>query len=165
MTANLPLIPIAPARTLATEACLVLLAALSGCEKKDSGQTVGQQLDAAVAKTEQATSAARAKAEDSLSKAGDSMKEATRKAEISGKKAADSVAASIDDMVITALISAEFAKDADLRALKIDVNTKNGSVTLNGQVATAEARDKASTIAKNIKGVNSVNNQLVVKTG
>lgn len=165
MTANPSFVPFAPTRTLATAACLVLLTALSGCEKKDNGQTVGQQLDGAVAKTEHAASAAKAKAEDSLGKAGESMKDATQKAEISGKKAADSVAATIDDMVITASVSVEFAKDADLRALKIDVDTKNGSVTITGQAVTAAARDKASTIAKNIKGVTSVNNQLVVKTG
>jgi osmotically-inducible protein OsmY len=69
----------------------------------------------------------------------------------------------IDDVAITASVSAGFAKDADLSAIKIDVDTKSGMVTLYGPAPTVAARDRATTIAKSIKGVNSVDNKLVVK--
>jgi hyperosmotically inducible periplasmic protein len=143
---------------------LVAMAGLSACGKKDDSQTVGQKLDSAVASTEQAAADAKAKAEASMAKAGDAMKDATQKAEASGVKTAESVARKVDDAAITASVSAEFAKDADLSAIKIDVDTKDGNVTLYGPAPTAVARDKATTLAKSIKGVVSVNNKLTVKS-
>ena len=149
--------------TLAAVCSLVVLTALGACGKKDDNQTVGQKLDAAVTSTEQAAADAKAKAEVSMTKAGDAMKDATQKAEVSGTKAAESMAGSVDDVAITASVAAGFAKDADLSAIKIDVDTKNGKVTLYGPAPSAAARDRATTIAKSIKGVNSVDNKLVVK--
>ncbi|WP_424022315.1 BON domain-containing protein [Neisseria gonorrhoeae] len=49
--------------------------------------------------------------------------------------------------------------------MKINVDTKDGVVTLNGPAPSAAAKDKATDIAKQVKGVTSVNNQLVVKPG
>ena len=143
---------------------LVAILALSACGKKDEGKTVGQKLDSAVASTEQAAAEAKAKAEASMAKAGDAMKDATQKAEASGAKTAESMAAKVDDAAITASVLSEFAKDSDLSAIKIDVDTKGGSVTLIGPAPTAAARDKATTLAKSIKGVTSVSNKLVVKS-
>ena len=142
---------------------IVALAALSACGKSGDGQTAGQKLDSAVASTEQAAAEAKAKAEASMAKAGDAMKDATQKAEASGAKTASSMAGKADDAAITASIAAEFAKDADLSAIKIDVDTKDGNVTLYGPAPTAAARDKATTLAKSIKGVASVSNKLTVK--
>ncbi len=144
---------------------LVAIAGLSACGKKDDGQTVGQKLDSAVSSTEQAATEAKAKAEASMAKAGEAMKDATQKAEASGSKTASSMAGTVDDVAITASVAAGFAKDADLSAIKIDVGTKNGNVTLYGPAPTSAARDRATTIAKSIKGVTSVDNKLVVKPG
>ena len=143
---------------------LVLLTTLAACGKKDESQTAGQKLDTAVARTEQAAVDAKAKAETSLGKAEDAIKDAAQKAEASGKKTADSVGSTIDDVAITASISAALAKDAELSAIKINVDTKNGSVTLNGPAPNAAAKEKATLIAKAVKGVASVNNLLVVKS-
>ena len=151
-------------RTGGVAVSLVLLTALAACGKKDESQTLGQQLDSAVAKTEQAATEAKAKAESSMAKAGQSIKDETQKAEASGKKAADSLAGTVDDVAITTAISAAFAKDADLSAIKIDIDTKNGSVVLNGPAPSAAAKDRATAIAKGVKGVNAVDNRLVVKT-
>jgi osmotically-inducible protein OsmY len=57
------------------------------------------------------------------------------------------------------------ATDKDLSAIKIDVDTKDGVVTLTGPAPSESARDRATEIAKNVKGVSSVNNQLTVKAG
>ena len=149
---------------LAVTCSLMLLTALGACGKKDENQTAGQKLDTAVAKTEQAAAEAKAKAETSMGKAEDAMKNAAQKAEASGKKTVDSVGATIDDVAITASISAELAKDAELSAIKINVDTKNGGVTLNGPAPSAAAKEKATTLAKAVKGVTSVNNMLVVKS-
>lgn len=152
-----------PVKALVLACSLVAIAGVSACGKKDDGQTVGQKLDSAVSSTEQAAADVKAKAEASMSKAGDAMKDATQKAEASGSKTAGSMAGTVDDMAITASVAAGFAKDADLSAIKIDVDTKNGNVTLYGPAPTAAARDRATSIAKSIKGVNSVDNKLVVK--
>ena len=133
------------------------------CSSDLDGQTAGQKLDSAVASTEQAAAEAKAKAEASMAKAGDAMKDATQKAEASGAKTASSMAGKADDAAITASVAAELAKDADLSAIKIDVDTKDGNVTLYGPAPTAAARDKATTLAKSIKGVASVSNKLTVK--
>ena len=150
---------------MALSCSLVLLTALAACGKKNDDQTVGQKLDTAVAKTEQAAADAKAKAETSMGKAEDAMKNAANKAEASGKSTADKVASTMDDVSITTAVSAEFVKDPDLSALKINVDTKNGSVTLNGPAPTLAAKERATTIAKAVKGVTSVDNKLVVKAG
>ena len=142
---------------------LVVLAALGACGNKDNSQTAGQKLDSAVANTERAATEAKAKAETSMANASNAVKDATQKAEASGSKATDSMIGSADDAAITASIAAGLAKDADLSAIKIDVDTKNGKVTLYGPAPSAAARDRATTIAKSIKGVGEVDNKLVVK--
>lgn len=152
-------------RTLAISCFLVLLTALAACDKKNDGQTVGQKLDTAVAKTEQAATDAKAKAEISMGKAEDAMKDAASKAEASGKSSADKMANTMDDVSITTAVSAALVRDPDLSAFKINVDTKNGSVTLNGPAPTLAAKEKATTLAKAVKGVTSVDNKLVVKAG
>jgi hyperosmotically inducible periplasmic protein len=144
---------------------LALALALSACGKADDGKTAGQKLDSAIAKTEQAGEQTKAKTESALANAGAALKDATQKAEASGKEAAGKAGDKIDDMSITAAVSASLGKDPDLSALKINVDTKNGAVTLNGTAPSQAAVDKASAIAKTIKGVSSVDNKLQVKAG
>ncbi len=158
-----------PVATLAITGSLLVLIALCACGKKDDSQTVGQKVDSAIAKTEQAASEAKEKVSASIAKAEDKMKVDAQKAEDSTKKgidkAADKISATAQDIAITTSISAALAKDPDLSAIKINVDTKDGAVTLNGPAPTAAARDKAATLAKAVKGVMSVDNKLVVKGG
>lgn len=150
-------------KRLVMPCCLVALVALTACGKEGAGQTVGQKLDSAVASTEQAATDAKDKAQASMSKAGDAVKDATQKAESDAGKAAESMVGKVDDVAITASVAAGLAKDGDLSAIKIDVDTKDGKVSLYGPAPTAAARDRATTIAKSIKGVSQVDNKLVVK--
>ena len=53
-------------------------------------------------------------------------------------------------------------QDKDLSAIKINVDTKDGVVTLSGPAPTAAAKERAAEIAKNVQDVKSVNNNLVV---
>lgn len=144
---------------------LALVLALSACGKKDDDKTAGQQLDSAISKTQQAAEEAKAKTESSMASAGTAMKDAAQNAESSAKELASKAAETLDDVAITAAVSAGLAKDPDLSAIKINVDTKNGAVTLNGSAPTEAAREKASSIAKAVKGVNSVENKLVLKAG
>jgi hyperosmotically inducible protein len=140
-----------------------VLFALTACGKKEEGKTVGQSVDAGIAKTEQLAKQAEEKAAASLASAGDAVKQATKEAEASGSQAAGKLGEKIDDIAITALVSTGLAKDPELSAIKINVDTKAGVVTLNGPAPSASAKDKATDIARQVKGVVSVNNQLVVK--
>jgi hyperosmotically inducible protein len=71
--------------------------------------------------------------------------------------------AKIDDAMITTTVKAELAKDPSLSALKINVDTDNGRVSLKGTAPSNEAREHATTLAQNVKGVSAVDNQLMVK--
>lgn len=150
-------------RSLALPCALMLFTVLSACGQKNNDQTVGQKLDTAIAKTEQAALDAKARAETSMGKAEDAMKDAANKAEASGKSTTDKMANRMDDVSITTAVSAELVRDPDLSALKINVDTKNGGVTLNGPAPTLAAKEKATALAKAVKGVMSVDNKLVVK--
>lgn len=67
------------------------------------------------------------------------------------------------DAVITGKVKSLFLVDTDVKGLQIDVDTKNGVVSLNGTADTSSHSDKATTIAKGVDGVKSVDNKLTVK--
>lgn len=164
------------AKTGAIAAAVVLLLALGACSKTDDNKTAGQKLDGAIAATEQKAAEIKADVKDAAAQAKvDSktamaevkadLKDATANAKASGEKAAAAIGAKVDDAAITASVKTGLAKDPDLSAIKIDVDTKEGVVTLIGPAPTSSARDRASDIAKAVKGVTSVSNKLTVKAG
>lgn len=128
-------------------------ATLAGCDRQQD-TSVGQKVDNAVERTEQAARTGASEARESISAAASGAREVGEKA-----------AVALDDTAITAAVSAGLAKDPDLSAIRVDVETKAGVVTLQGPAPSAAARERASQIALGIKGVNAVNNQLVVKAG
>ena len=71
-------------------------------------------------------------------------------------------ACSQSDPGVTAAVKTKFAADDTVKAYKIDVDTKDGVVTLAGTVDTAEAKSRAVEVARNTKGVVSVTDQLAV---
>lgn len=79
------------------------------------------------------------------------------------EKAADKAAVATTDALITTAVNAELAKDSQLSALKINVDTKDGRVTLNGTAPSTAARDRATTLSTGVKGVKSVDNKLEVR--
>lgn len=146
---------------------------LTACDKMKE-PTVGQKIDAAIEQTEQAAAEAKAKAkakaQQALESAGAKVEQGAVKAEAAAEGAGDAarqagnaVLEKMDDAAITAQVSAGLAKDPTLSALKIDVDTRDGVVTLNGPAPTQEAKDRATAIAQGVKGVSSVMNQLSVK--
>ena len=143
---------------------------LVACDKMKE-PTVGQKLDSAVENTERAAADAKADAEKAMQSAQNKMEEGAAKTEAAAEKAGNAVREAgssamemVDDAAITAQVSAGLAKDPALSALKIDVDTRNGIVTLNGPAPTQDAKDRATSIAQNIKGVSSVVNHLTIQT-
>ena len=132
---------------------------LAACNKAtDDGQTAGQKLDSAIANTEKAADNAAANASAAASNAADAAKDAA-------KDAGNAVAAAADSASITAAVNAGLIKDTELSAIKIDVDTKDGVVTLSGEAPNQAAKDRAGDIAKAVQGVSSVSNNLTVKAG
>lgn len=78
---------------------------------------------------------------------------------------AEKVERKVDDAAITASVNASLAKDPDLSAVKIDVDTKSGVVTLSGPAPSAAAKDRATSLAQAVDGVAGVNNNLEVRAG
>jgi hyperosmotically inducible protein len=66
----------------------------------------------------------------------------------------------IDDAWITTKVKAMLLKDSGLAGLKMDVDTKDGVVTLSGQAKSDRQIEEAVRIAAEIEGVKSVRNQL-----
>jgi osmotically-inducible protein OsmY len=124
--------------TLAALAALVLFA---GCDRRHEDGTVGQKVDGAVNTVEK-------KAEDA--------KDATA-------RAAAAVGDKAKDMGITAAINAELARDARLSAVRINVDTVDGRVTLRGSAPDAAAREHATALANSVSGVVAVDNQLSIE--
>ena len=69
----------------------------------------------------------------------------------------------LDDTVITAKVKAALIDDPDLKAMEINVETFKGIVQLSGFVKTAAEISKATKVAKDIKGVSSVKNDIRLK--
>ena len=66
------------------------------------------------------------------------------------------------DAQIAAKVKMDLAADPDLSALKIDVDSKQGAVTLRGTAPDPAAKERAAEIARHVKDVKSVDNQLTL---
>ena len=69
----------------------------------------------------------------------------------------------IDDSVITTKVKSLLAADDFLKSFQISVETFQGAVQLSGFVNSQRAVDKAHEIARSVKGVKSIKNDLIVK--
>ncbi|HWI10737.1 MAG TPA: BON domain-containing protein [Burkholderiaceae bacterium] len=139
--------------TMTTIGAVVATLALAGCDKR--AQTDARDgSGSTVASAEQRARDMGNDARSSLDKAKDATENAAAKM---GEK--------VDDAVITTAVKTELAKDPDLSALRINVDTANGRVALKGKAPSNEAREHATTLAQNVKGVVSVDNQLAVEPG
>jgi hyperosmotically inducible periplasmic protein len=66
------------------------------------------------------------------------------------------------DAALTTKVKTALLKDQGTRKLGIHVKSDRGVVTLSGSVASAQVAAQAQSIASNVKGVDSVNNNLMV---
>jgi hyperosmotically inducible protein len=78
--------------------------------------------------------------------------------------AASRTASAIDDTALTAKVKAALITEPGLKAMPIDVSTKDAVVTLSGTVASAEERAKAVQLAENVNGVRSVVDNLTLRS-
>ena len=69
----------------------------------------------------------------------------------------------IDDASITANIKAKHAEDKTVRVTSIGVETKDGVVQLSGFTPSAAEKARAEELARSVKGVKSVRNDIVIR--
>ena len=69
----------------------------------------------------------------------------------------------VEDASITTSVKARLLGDKSVKANGISVNTLKGMVQLSGYVQTAAEKAEAETIARGVKGVTSVKNDIVVR--
>ena len=69
----------------------------------------------------------------------------------------------VDDTTITTKVKAAIFDEPTLKSLQITVVTFKGEVQLSGFVDNAQSVKKAGEVARTVKGVTSVKNDLIVK--
>lgn len=148
---------------------------LTACNP-DNGKTAGQNLDSAIATAKVKGEELKQNAKEGLAEAkvkGAELtqdakqglaeaKVATADATAVAKEKASQAGDVLKDGTITASVKAELARDADLSATAINVDTSGGKVVLRGTAPTQSAREKATMLAGAVKNVVSVDNQLAI---
>jgi osmotically-inducible protein OsmY len=81
----------------------------------------------------------------------------------SGTPTRESTGEYIDDSVITTKVKTAFVEDKAVSALNIKVVTFKGAVQLSGFANNPQEVNRAVEIARNVKGVTSVDNDIRVK--
>jgi len=69
----------------------------------------------------------------------------------------------IDDATITASVKSKLVAEKAANLTRVDVDTNNGTVYLNGTVDSADQKTRAEQLAREAKGVKSVVNNLQVQ--
>ena len=80
-----------------------------------------------------------------------------------GDRYRESTGEYIDDSTITTKVKAKFAKDPVVSAMQVKVETFKGVVQLSGFVDSQEQADRAVQLARDVKGVQEVKNNISVK--
>jgi osmotically-inducible protein OsmY len=69
----------------------------------------------------------------------------------------------VDDTTITSRVKTRFAKDEQVSASRIQIETLNGTVQLAGFVPTQGEKDRAGAIAREVPDVKDVRNNIIVR--
>jgi osmotically-inducible protein OsmY len=75
----------------------------------------------------------------------------------------ETTGAYVDDAGITTTVKARMVEDKTVSASSISVETLNGTVQLSGFAKSTAEKSQAESIARNVKNVRSVRNDIVVR--
>lgn len=76
-----------------------------------------------------------------------------------------SMGEAVDDAAIVAKVKSGLLSSSEVEGLDVNVDARNGVVTLSGTADTMAERSSAERIAKSADGVKSVDNKIVIKSG
>lgn len=127
-------------KSIALCAAVLTTLGLTACDRNDK-QTVGQGLDKAI----------------------DKAKDQGEAAKVASQDAAKSMASAASDAGVTVKVNAALMADTRLKVMQVNVDTRDGRVTLTGVAPDAGARDKTTALVRAIEGVVDVDNQLGVE--
>jgi osmotically-inducible protein OsmY len=99
-----------------------------------------------------------------MEKMGQKIDQAAERTKEQAKEASAQAGAALEDGKITAAVKAGILAEPGLKVLMIDVDTKDGRVTLTGSADSAANVQKAEQIASAVQGVKSVDNRLAVSS-
>lgn len=132
-----------------------LVLGLTGCQKEGAQEGAAEK---AGKKVDQAVDTMGEK----MTETGNAIRENTEKTgEVISEKA-EAAGEYMDDAAITAKIKAEIFSDPLLKVNQINVTTTNQVVKLTGDVDSQQSIDRAMEIARSLKNVKSVENELVI---
>ena len=75
----------------------------------------------------------------------------------------ETVGAYIDDAAITSTVKTRLFEDKDVAGSSISVETLKGTVLLSGFAKNTLERSKAESIARGVKGVTAVRNEIAIR--
>lgn len=73
------------------------------------------------------------------------------------------VGQAVDDTTITTRVKAKMAEDPAVSAMRIQVETLNGTVQLSGFAVSQAEKDRAGTLARGVSDVREVRNNIIVR--
>lgn len=76
-----------------------------------------------------------------------------------------SVGQYVDDATVTTRVKSRMAEDPAVSALRIGVETLNGTVQLSGFATSQAEKDSAGAMVRAVAGVRELRNNIVVRTG
>jgi hyperosmotically inducible protein len=129
-------------------------------ETRDKVVTLSGTVDNDAARTE---AVALARGTDGVTDVVDSM--TVSQAAPHSAEGGSTVGQKMDDAAITAAVKSKLMVDSVVGGLKIDVDTKDGVVSLSGPVKSQTEKDTAVRIARETNGVKDVQDNLVVQSG
>jgi hyperosmotically inducible periplasmic protein len=148
-------------RPIAAVAAAMAVAALAACNRPADDSSTRQRADSSVARTErQPQMQEESKSPSANPSANPSATPSTDASK--SQRAATDVSDKVKDAAITTAVNAKLAQDKTLSAMRIDVDTVDGKVSLRGAAPDPAARERATTLASAVDGVVSVDNQLTV---
>jgi hyperosmotically inducible periplasmic protein len=115
----------------------------AGCSDRNPGATAGQNPGAT---------------------AGQKLDRSADKVAATTERATKETAVVVDDAAITTKVKTAVLAEPGLKTLQINVDTKDGVVTLSGTVDTPVLKDRAMQIAQQVSGVRSVVDNLAIKS-
>jgi len=137
---------------------------IAACDTQHKpAESVGQRTDKPIERTNSRATAAGEKVGAQMDRSETNMSNAASSVAADANSTSARPGDTLADGAITTSINADLLKDPELSVLKIDVDTKQGVVVLNGLTPSETARVRAAKLAAAVKGVSRVENNLSVK--
>jgi hyperosmotically inducible protein len=131
---------------------------------EDRAEQAKERIDKSAEATKENLEYKQERVEEAGEKAKDTIEESTDKTKESIGTKAQTAENVVNDSVITTKIKADILADPLLKSTQISVTTVGGVVSLSGTVDSQQGIDRALQIARNVKDVKSVENNLVVSS-